>query len=78
MELLSYALFQPLVPFVVVMALAAVGYGLSQLAARSLSGSERPAWALLILALPPLGRMLYDQMGRELIAKENPADTEVV
>ena len=73
MELINYALFQPMIPFLVIMALAALGWGLSELAARSLSGSERPIWALLILALPPLGRMLYD-----LIGKENPANPKVV
>lgn len=78
MDTLSYALFQPMIPFLVIMALAAVGWALSQLAGRGLTGSERPMWAFLILALPPLGRMLYDLLGRDLIGKENTANTKVV
>lgn len=78
MDTLTYALFQPMIPFLVIMAMAAVGWGLSQLAARSLTGSERPMWAFLVLALPPLGRMLYDLLGRALIGKENTANTKVI
>lgn len=72
MELLGYALLKPLVPFVIVMALAAVGWLLSETAARRLTGNERTFWAFAILVLPPLGNFLYGIMG-----KKGAADPEV-
>lgn len=72
MEAITYALLKPMVPFVMIMALAAVGWALSESAARRMSGNERTIWALAILVFPPLGSFLYGLMG-----KKNAADAEV-
>ena len=42
MELLTYALLKPMVPFLTITALAAAGWALSELAARRLSGYGGP------------------------------------
>jgi phosphoglycerol transferase MdoB-like AlkP superfamily enzyme len=65
MELLTYALLKPIVPFLAIIALAVAGWALSELAARRLSGSERTVWALAILVFPPLGSILYGLMGKK-------------
>jgi hypothetical protein len=72
MELLTYALLKPMIPFLMIFALVAVGWALSDLAARRLTGNERTIWAFAILVFPPLGSMLYDLMG-----KKNAVDTEL-
>lgn len=72
MELITYALIKPIVPFLTIFALAAVGWALSDLAARRLSGSERTIWALAILVFPPLGSLLY-----VLIGKKDAPDAEI-
>lgn len=72
MELLTYALMKPIIPFLMILALAAVGWALSDLAARRLSGGERTIWALAILVFPPLGAILYG-----LIGKKDAPDAEV-
>ena len=72
MELLTYALLKPMLPFLTITALAAAGWALSELAGRRLSGSERTIWAVAILVFPPLGSVLYGLMG-----KKNAADTEI-
>lgn len=73
MELLSYALLKPLVPFLAVIALFAAGWALSDFAAWRLSGRERTIWAFAILVFPPLGSLLYGLMG-----KKNIRETEEV
>ena len=72
MENLTYALLKPMIPFVTIMALAAAGWALSEVAARRLSGSERTIWALAILVFPPLGRILYG-----LMEKKRATDPEI-
>jgi len=72
MELIIYALMKPILPFLAIFALAAVGWALSDLAARRLTGSERTLWALAILAFPPLGAILYG-----LVEKKDPSDAEI-
>ncbi|MBI2353819.1 MAG: PLDc_N domain-containing protein [Deltaproteobacteria bacterium] len=72
MELFTYALVKPMIPFLVIFALAAVGWALSDLAARRLSGSERTIWALAILVFPPLGAILYG-----LVGKKGAPDAEI-
>lgn len=65
MEHLTYALLKPMIPFLAIMALAAIGWALSELAARRLSGSERTVWAFAILVFPPLGSIFYGIMGKK-------------
>lgn len=72
MELLTYALVKPMLPFLAIFVLAAVGWALSDLAARRLSGSERTLWALAILVFPPLGAILYG-----LVEKKDAPDAEI-
>ena len=72
MELITYALVKPILPFLAIFAMAAVGWALSDLAARRLKGSERTLWALAILVLPPLGAILYG-----LVGKKDAPDVEI-
>ncbi len=72
MEIMTYALLKPIIPFLMIFALVAVGWALSDLAARRLKGNERSIWAFAILVFPPLGSMLYELMG-----KKNVTDTEL-
>jgi hypothetical protein len=72
MEQLTYALLKPIGPFLTIMALAAAGWALSELAHRRLSGSERTIWAFAILVFPPLGSILYGLTG-----KKDATDTEI-
>jgi len=72
MELLSYALLKPIIPFLILFVLATVGWALSDLAARRLTGNERTIWAFAILVFPPLGSKLYD-----IIGKKNAVNTEL-
>jgi hypothetical protein len=72
MELLTYALLKPIIPFLMLFALVTVGWALSDLAARRLTGNERTIWAFAILVFPPLGSVLYDLMG-----KKSAVDTEL-
>ena len=65
METLTYALLKPMIPFLTIMALAAIGWALSELAARRLSGSERTIWAFAILVFPPLGSIFYGLTGKK-------------
>lgn len=65
MELITYALLKPAIPFIVIFALAFVGWALSDLAAKRLKGSERTLWALAILVFPPLGAVLYGLIGKK-------------
>lgn len=65
MELLTYALLKPIIPFLTLLVLAVVGWTLSDLAARRLSGNERTIWAFAILIFPPLGSLFYDLMGKK-------------
>jgi hypothetical protein len=76
MELLTYALLKPLIPFLMLSILVTVGWALSDLAARRLSGNEHTFWALAILVFPPLGSMFYDIMGKKNINVTAP-DTEI-
>jgi hypothetical protein len=71
MELLTYALLKPIVPFLAIVALFAAGWALSDLAAWRLSGRERTIWAFAILVFPPLGSFLYGFM-----EKKDAAETE--
>jgi len=56
---------KPMIPFLVIFAVAAVGWALSDLAARRLSGNERTIWAVAILLFPPLGAILYGLVGKK-------------
>ena len=71
MEELTYALLKPIIPFLIIMALAAAGWALSEVAARRLSGSERTIWAFAILVFPPLGSIFYG------IRKKHVTNTEI-
>ncbi|MDO9067306.1 MAG: hypothetical protein Q7W05_02485 [Deltaproteobacteria bacterium] len=76
MELFTYALLKPMIPFLTLFTLVAAGWALSDLAARRLTGNERTIWAFAILIFPPLGSLLYDLMAK----KNNPVtapDTEL-
>lgn len=72
MELLTYALLKPIIPFLVIFALAAAGWVLSDLASRRLTGNESTFWAFAILAFPPLGNLFYGLMG-----KKNATEPEI-
>jgi len=65
MELITYALLKPLIPFILIFALAAAGWALSDRAGRRLTGNERTLWALAILVFPPLGAILYGLVGKK-------------
>lgn len=65
MELLTYALLKPMIPFLTLLVLVAAGWKLADLAARRLTGNERTIWAFAILVFPPLGSMLYSLMGKK-------------
>ncbi|MDD2852487.1 MAG: PLD nuclease N-terminal domain-containing protein [Desulfuromonadaceae bacterium] len=76
MELLTYGLLKPIIPFLTLFTLVAAGWALSDLAARRLNGNERTIWALVILVFPPLGSMLYDLIGKKNTPVTDP-DTEI-
>jgi hypothetical protein len=77
MELLSYALLKPMIPFLTLSVLVAVGWKLSDLAARRLTGNERTVWAFAILVFPPLGSILHELMGKKN-TPETATDTEII
>lgn len=72
MELITHAFVKPIFTFLAIFALAAVGWALSDLAARRLSGREHTLWALAILVFPPMGAIIYGRVG-----KKDPSDAEI-
>lgn len=77
MELITYALLKPVIPFIVIFIIAFIGWALSDLALKRLNGSERTLWALAILIFPPLGARLYGLMGKKSTPDAELAESQI-